>query len=75
VYISQLELNSYDYVNTCHVAPGYVHVLCGQAVCYSLAMHMHTHSDSDYFIGLFHSVIAYISFALLISIIKEDIWL
>ena len=40
MYSCQLELNSYDYVNTCHVAPGYVHVLSGQAVCYPLDMHI-----------------------------------
>jgi len=41
MYSFQLELNSYDYVNTCNIAPGYVHVLCGQAVCYSFDMHTH----------------------------------
>ena len=40
MYSCQLELISYNYVNTCHVAPGYVHVLCGQAVCYPLDMHI-----------------------------------
>jgi hypothetical protein len=43
--------------------------------CLFLLGYAHTHSDIDYFTGLFRSVIAYISFALLISVIKEDIWL
>jgi hypothetical protein len=32
--------------------------------CLLLLGYAHTHSDFDYFTGLFHSVIAYISFAL-----------